>query len=379
MSSHGKSGRLARFGRAFQFGSPKPAADAPIETDPLLAFAAEHQTDDAQPATIEAPAAKPRRRALRWIFATSAAIVLTTAAFAWPQVELLRNGANGVQPGKLTIVTHPNGASVSIDGQPSGVAPISVSIAPGAHTVSIRSGTIDRTLAVTVASGADIVRDLEIGPADAIAATGGLSVTTDPPGARVTIDGNPAGTSPLTLDALVAEPHTVVVTSAGGSAERTVSVTAGRTAMVVFSLPKVSGPVGGWLAISAPFDVQVSEKDEVIGVGGAAKIMLAAGRHDLVIANRALDFEDTRHIEITAGSTTTVRVDPPKVSLSINARPWADVTMDGTDVGQTPIANVTAAVGTHQLVFRHPQLGERRQSFVVTGKGPNRVAIDLTK
>jgi hypothetical protein len=30
-------------------------------------------------------------------------------------------------------------------------------------------------------------------------------------------------------------------------------------------------------------------------------------------------------------------------------------------------------------VFRHPQFGERRQSVVLTGKGPNRVAVDLTK
>jgi hypothetical protein len=149
--------------------------------------------------------------------------------------------------------------------------------------------------------------------------------------------------------------------------------------MVVFSLPKVAGPVGGWLSVSAPFDVQVIEKDEVIGAGGAAKIMLAAGRHDVVLANRALDYQESRHIEIGAGSTTTIRVDPPKAALSVNARPWADVAIDGAAIGQTPIANASAPIGTHQLVFRHPQYGERKQSVVVTARGPNRIAIDLTK
>jgi serine/threonine-protein kinase len=273
----------------------------------------------------------------------------------------------------------PAGASVSLDGQPFGTTPLTLSVVPGPHTIGIRSGATERVLPVTVAAGADIVRDLEMAPLDSSAALGALSVTTDPPGAHVTVDGTPAGTSPLMVEALTAEPHTVVVTAATGSAERTVTVASGHTAMVVFSLPKVSGPVGGWLSVAAPFEVQVIEKDEVIGVGGAAKIMLAAGRHDIVLANRALDYQEIRHVEVSAGGTTTVRVDPPKVALSVNARPWADVAMDGTDIGQTPIANVTAAVGTHQLVFRHPQLGERRQSVVVTGKGPNRVAIDLTK
>ena len=41
--------------------------------------------------------------------------------------------------------------------------------------------------------------------------------------------------------------------------------------------------------------------------------------------------------------------------------------------------NMDIAVGTHQVVFRHPQFGERRQSVVVTVQGPNRIAVDFTK
>jgi hypothetical protein len=48
-------------------------------------------------------------------------------------------------------------------------------------------------------------------------------------------------------------------------------------------------------------------------------------------------------------------------------------------VGQTPIANLSLALGTHQVVFRHPELGERRQSVVVTAQGPNRVAVDMAR
>ena len=82
---------------------------------------------------------------------------------------------------------------------------------------------------------------------------------------------------------------------------------------------------------------------------------------------------------MTAGKTTAIRIDPPKASVSVNARPWAEITLDGKSLGETPIANVLVSVGSHEMLFKHPQLGERRQTVVVTATGPNRIAADLTK
>ena len=380
VSSEAAAPRSSWFGRLLRRLSSKTGLTTAVERDPLLAFASESPVEAAISAAAAAPLQKPRSRARLWVVLASALVILAAAApFALAQIELLRANAAGSQPGRLTIVTHPDGASVMVDGQSRGMTPLTLSVSPGPHTVSIRSGINERVLPVTVGAGADIVRDLEMTNTPSPITSGALSVTTDPPGAHVTIDGAPAGASPVTVDALSAEPHTVIVSGATGSAERTVTVAAGHTATVVFSLPKVAGPVGGWLSVTAPFEVQVIEKDEVIGSGGAARIMVAAGRHDILLANRALDYQESRHVEVAAGTTTSVRVDAPKVTLSVNARPWADVAIDGNDIGQTPIANVTATVGTHQLVFRHPQFGERRQSVVLTGKGPNRIAVDLTK
>ena len=64
-------------------------------------------------------------------------------------------------------------------------------------------------------------------------------------------------------------------------------------------------------------------------------------------------------------------------SLSINARPWADIWIDGQSAGQTPIANIPLRVGSHEIMFRHPQLGERRQTVQVDGVNPARIAVDL--
>jgi hypothetical protein len=147
----------------------------------------------------------------------------------------------------------------------------------------------------------------------------------------------------------------------------------------MFSLSKVSGPVGGWLSISAPFDVEIAENEEIVGTSGTSRIMIAAGRHDVVLRNRSLGYQETRRIEVTAGKTMNIRLEPPKASVSVNARPWAEIVLDGTSVGLTPIANLQVAVGSHDVVFKHPQLGERKQTVIVTAKGANRIAADLTK
>src|SRR4029077_3338009 len=116
--------------------------------------------------------------------------------------------------------------------------------------------------------------------------------------------------------------------------------TAGQAASVLFSLPKATGPLGGWLSVSAPFDLQVVEHDEVIA-SGSSKIMVAAGRHDIVLTNAALGYQESRRVEVTAGQTTAVRINAPVATINVNARPWADVAIDGTDLGQTPISNAS--------------------------------------
>jgi serine/threonine-protein kinase len=65
--------------------------------------------------------------------------------------------------------------------------------------------------------------------------------------------------------------------------------------------------------------------------------------------------------------------------MQLNAVPWADVTIDGTAVGETPLGNVPVSIGPHTLVFRHPQLGEQTRTVVVTTQSPPRISVDLRK
>ena len=203
-------------------------------------------------------------------------------------------------------------------------------------------------------------------------------MTTDPPGARVVIDGEERGVSPVTVGDLTAASHTVTVAGTSGSMERMVTTEAGTTMSVVFSLPKASSVDAGWLTVAAPFAVTVLERTEIVGTSLSSRIMIPAGRHELDLVNESLGYQDHRRVEIASGTTASIHVDA-RAPLSANARPWAEVVIDGTSAGQTPIANFLVSLGTHQVVFRHPELGERRQSIVVTAQGPNRVAVDMSR
>jgi hypothetical protein len=65
----------------------------------------------------------------------------------------------------------------------------------------------------------------------------------------------------------------------------------------------------------------------------------------------------------------------PNGRISINALPWANVWIDGSAAGETPLANLSMPIGQHEIVFRHPQLGEQRQTVVVKTEGLTRVSV----
>jgi hypothetical protein len=140
-----------------------------------------------------------------------------------------------------------------------------------------------------------------------------------------------------------------------------------------------TAPVAGWVTVASPFPVDLIEHDEVVGTSGTAKIMLAAGRHEVVVRSDAVGYETKRTVDVVPGRVAALQVIPPEGRLNVNARPWADVLIDGIAAGQTPLANVALGLGPHQITFRHPELGERTERVVITAKGVNRVAVDLEK
>jgi hypothetical protein len=82
---------------------------------------------------------------------------------------------------------------------------------------------------------------------------------------------------------------------------------------------------------------------------------------------------------VAAGRVAALNIAIPKGTVSLNAVPWATVSIDGENVGDTPIGNFPLAVGQHEVVFRNTELGEQRRIITVTLRAPTRLSVDLTR
>jgi PEGA domain len=276
--------------------------------------------------------------------------------------------------GSAMIDSRPAGAEVMINGVSRGTTPLKISLPEGTYGVVLQNGASTRSLTVTV-DAATAVHELVDLPAAADVGT--LDISSDVVGARVSIDGVFRGVTPITLIGLEPGPHRVGLAHGDASIFRNVTVTAGATASIMASVASV-GTSGGWLTIAAPLELQVTEGGDRLGTTGATRIMLPAGKHELTLSSAAYDFRTTVTAQIVPGRTITIPVTVPNGTLSVNAAPWADVSIDGRDFGATPIGNISLPIGPHEVVWRHPQLGERRQTVAVGARVPARASMDLT-
>jgi PEGA domain len=312
--------------------------------------------------------------------------VVALAAAAVPSVAYFRSHRAAATPapsavpavvdGSATIMSRPDGAEVLVDGVSKGVTPLKLTLPVGTYTLELHNGTSKRTVPLMIEAGSAVRQYVDLAPADGGA--GRLEVTSDPAGAQVIVDGSPRGVTPLVITAIEPGPHRVAVAGADSSLSRSVTVSPGATSSVVLSLAP-AGAAGGWVSVKAPFELQVLENGKVIGTSSMDSLMLPAGSHDLELVSTAFSFDTTLNVRVVPGKTVALPVTLPQGTLSINALPWADVMLDGQPVGQTPLGNLSVTIGTHEIVWRHPELGERRETVKVTAGAPVRAGMDLTK
>jgi hypothetical protein len=105
--------------------------------------------------------------------------------------------------------------------------------------------------------------------------------------------------------------------------------------------------------------------------------MMATGRHDVELVNDTLGYRATRAIQVPPGKVAAIALEMPQGTININASPWAEVFIDGRRAGETPIGNLPLTIGPHEVLFRHPQLGEKRQAVSVTLNAPVRLSVDM--
>lgn len=216
-------------------------------------------------------------------------------------------------------------------------------------------------------------------------ATASLSVSTQPPGAQVFLGDRLLGASPVTVPAIEAGEHLVVIRHARGTIRHKARLAAGESVSIVVPIAATPEPVAaavrgdGSIRVLAPLELRVTRDGRLLGTSEMARIPLTPGTHTLALASEAAGYRTTRTVRVAAGRTTTVEVDIPEQPVAINAIPWAEVIVDGRPVGETPLGTLTLPVGPHVVVLRHPRFGEKTFNTVVRAGEPARISVDMRR
>ena len=207
------------------------------------------------------------------------------------------------------------------------------------------------------------------------------------------VDGRLAGLTPLDVS-IDSEVRSIKVGSAlslwpkedgvvGSSGQDTNPLATGRAGVAAAprptAVPAPTPRAPGGISVSSPIELEVFEGERRLGSTATGIVPTPAGRHQFDLINSVLGFHSQQVVDVRAGQVVALTVSPPNGRININAVPWAEVLVDGKPVGETPIGNLSIALGEHEIVFHHPQLGEARRTAVVRSDAVTRVSANLER
>ena len=100
----------------------------------------------------------------------------------------------------------------------------------------------------------------------------------------------------------------------------------------------------GGLRLSSPIELQVLEGERVLGSSADGPVVTTAGRHELDFVNSAFGYRSHQVVDIKAGQIVPMKISPPDGRVSVNAVPWAQVSINGKP-GRRYAARESAAAG----------------------------------
>jgi PEGA domain-containing protein len=292
-----------------------------------------------------------------------AVLVAAVAGAGWAARPYVVRMINAPQTGTAVFESLPP-SEVLVDGESIGTAPMTAELPAGHHVIQFRRRRGVRTVEIDVVKGNSTTARLDWDAAP----VGQLTVSSDPAGARVLIDGKDRGTTPLTLSDMSLGSHTVAIQSDQGTVRRTVTVTADRAVAVNEAI------FPGWFKVFAPFEVLVTEGTRPIRLDDQNQVMLAPGVHELKFENTAFGYSDVKRVEVQPGETASLSLVPSPSLLTVVADSPAIVIIDGQQVGETPLTNHPIALGTRDIIVR-TAAGEERQFTRTVTVAP--VSIDV--
>ncbi|MDD1662676.1 MAG: PEGA domain-containing protein [Methanomicrobiales archaeon] len=218
--------------------------------------------------------------------------------------------------GSIWVTSRPAKAMIYVDGEYRGLTPLALSEAVGTHTFLLtRTGYRDHSEEVNVSSESTTFVSAVLDPL--ATGTGFIAVSSNPPGAQVSFDGIPSGTTPVTIDSSPG-PHTLSLAMDGYKDYTTiVSLDAGATTPLdvvlepagqVTTAPTPRQETGSITAASFPNGAYVFIDDEMRGVTPVTVAGLAPRNYTVRISMQGFA-DNTREVPVAAGQDTVVYTD----------------------------------------------------------------------
>jgi hypothetical protein len=216
-------------------------------------------------------------------------------------IELPKTGPS---PGQLQVRSEPAGARISIDGQPRGVAPMTIGdLEPGEHEVVLESdlGSVRQKVVVEAGTTASLVVPLTAPTGAPL--SGWVSVAA-PVEVQLFENGRLLGTSRSDRIMVAAGHHEIEILNEALSyrAVRSIQVAPGRVASISVDLPK------GTLALNAIPWAEVWVDGDRVGETPIGNFPISMGPHEVVF--RHPEFGEQRHaVTVKGGGPVRLSVD----------------------------------------------------------------------
>ena len=213
-----------------------PAQETPADEEPAPEPAYARQAQQAEPASAYTISEDTEKKSKLPLLALAGVILLLLAAVGWFATRNTGGGGMRAGEGELAVQSRPQGARVVVDGKESGVTPTTIRLPAGPHVLEVQVGKSEpRVIPLTITAGVQTSQYIELRD---VSATGGLAIRSDPSGARITIDGQPRGTTPATIPNLSPGDHTVVLELGGRKVSQAVKIAPGSTQQLVIPIPR---------------------------------------------------------------------------------------------------------------------------------------------
>jgi serine/threonine protein kinase len=258
---------------------------------------------------------------------------------------------------QLRVFSEPTGASVFLNGRPTGLSTAEDGVELPISGVEKDSVLVEVKHDGYEAASSEVeLRTEAPDPVEfvLVATSRGFELTTTPPGASVRLDGKALdGVTPLAIEIPSRGDHELTITKQEYQSA-SLTLTEGQP---LPASPVTLTPLGrpGTVVVESQYPVAVERGGSVIAPASPSpSVQLRPGSYELRLVAESVFLDRTVQVTVREGETTST-VAPALGRVNVRANPGnCTVRIDGFSAGAPPFMNREIVEGTHQVVFTWP-------------------------